>query len=224
MRDRLKLYAQATEKSLENAEQWIEDAKLLIDNSSFGHASALLRFACEELSKAFVCWAVSEKLYPTESTIIRKVFYRHEVKNRLLIGFALMIKAFELHSKKGESSSGDDRKLSVDELVEGFERIEKMVKILEKVRQKSIYVDRDFDEMNVTTPLSISKKEVLTILKGTENYQRIVRHYVENFSEEKKKLIREFAASIPKEFWNEKATPEVVEWFADTYGVDLDSS
>lgn len=224
MTDKLRLYAQTAEKSLENAEQWIEDARLLIGNSSFGHASALLRYACEELSKAFVCWAVAERLYPIESKIIHNVFKHHEVKNRVFVGFAIAVKLIDLYSRRRTSSPDCDKKLSIVEFVKTFDWIDELTSAMENVRQGSIYVDRDLGEKKVTTPLTISKEKALNILKGTEVYLKIVRHYVENFSEEKKELIRDFVASIPKAFWNEKATPEVVEWIADTYGVDLDSS
>ena len=214
------LYAQATEKSLQNAEQWIEDAKILINNSSFGHASALLRYACEELSKAFVCWAVSEKIYPIEHRIIQDVFKHHKIKNRVFVGFAISVKLLESSSKR-KASSPHYKELSIDDFVKTYEWIDELTLALEKVRQKSIYVDTDFGEMKVTTPLSMSKKQVLNVMKGTETYLGIVKHYVEKFSEAKKKIFRNFISSVPRDVWNEKYTAKAVEWLKEVSGIDL---
>ena len=89
--DKLNLYAQATRLSLKNAEQWIKDAKLLIETSSFGHASALLRFACEEVAKAYVCWFTSEKIWPVENKVVRDVFWDHMVKNEVILGLLFTV-------------------------------------------------------------------------------------------------------------------------------------
>ena len=46
--------------SLENAERFLDDAMLLINNSSFGHAFALTTLALEETGKAIYCeWAMN---------------------------------------------------------------------------------------------------------------------------------------------------------------------
>lgn len=225
MTDELRLYVQATERSLENAERWIEDARLLIGNSSFGHASALLRFACEELSKAFICWAVSERIYPIESRIIHDALRSHEVKNRLLVGFAISAKFLDKHSSEMASTTDFEEELSMDEFVEAFELLDELTSALEKVRQKSIYVDIDFSKKKVITPLSISERKIMTMLKGTETYLRIVKHYVVSFPEAKKKIFREFASSVPREVWKgEFDTPKAVEWLKEVYGIDLSSS
>lgn len=51
----LKLYAEATEEILKNAERCIMSAKLLIEDGSFGYASALVCFAAEQIAKAILC-------------------------------------------------------------------------------------------------------------------------------------------------------------------------
>lgn len=224
MREKLGLYAQTTHKSLENAERWINDAKLLIDNSSFGHANALLRYACEELSKAFACWAISERIYPVESKISRNVFRSHKVKNRLLVGFTITAKLLIMYSKAKKSTLDYDEEPSINDFGEFAEWLNELILALEKGRQKAIYVDIDFNEKKVMTPLSMSEKKTMNILRGTEIYLKMVKHFIENFSEAKKDIFRKFTSSIPKEVWKEQFdTSKAIEWVEETYGIDLSS-
>ena len=60
----------AVELCIENAEQYIKDAELLIESSSFGHAYAFGVLAYEELGKAVGC-------------IFRVLFYMHVNKDML---------------------------------------------------------------------------------------------------------------------------------------------
>lgn len=76
-----------TQLSLENAEQWLEDAKMLIGKGSYGRANALLRFSLEELAKAWVCWQVSKEIMPENSKPYRDVFKDHIMKNQIIIAF-----------------------------------------------------------------------------------------------------------------------------------------
>jgi len=85
------LFARAKELSFENAEQWIEDAKLLIENKSYGHARALLSFAHEEIAKGVVSWIASKKLWPIDSKPIKDMFKSHEAKNIAVLGIICAI-------------------------------------------------------------------------------------------------------------------------------------
>jgi AbiV family abortive infection protein len=66
---------------LKNAEKFIEDAKILIQNSSFGHALALSIFDDEEIAKSYVYWFVVNKLIPASSIIVKQVFVDHYAKH-----------------------------------------------------------------------------------------------------------------------------------------------
>ena len=68
------LFYKASKESLDNAKLWIKDAEILMVNSSFGHAYSLLVIADEEVSKANVCWLVSENMIPYNSKLVKQAF------------------------------------------------------------------------------------------------------------------------------------------------------
>ena len=74
------LFKEASKQSIENAEQWIKDAKRLIENASYGHSYSLLVFADEEIAKAYVCWLVSEDMIPVDSKLVKDIFRSHDTK------------------------------------------------------------------------------------------------------------------------------------------------
>ena len=206
MSNKLSLYAQATRLSLKNAEQWIKDAKLLIENSSFGHASALLRFACEEIAKSYVCWFTSEKIWPAENKVVRDAFREHRVKNQVIIGlfYTLMwISNKNLHKEvtKGRLEPSDE------EIIEAYEQFEELLDAMEKMRQKALYVDLKRKKKEVETPLMIGEKEATSLLKGAEAFLKIVRYYVEEFPETKKEILRKIFSSIPRQAWKTGELP-----------------
>lgn len=166
--NKISLLTRATELSLENAEQWIRDAKLLIGNSSFGHASTLLRFSCEEIAKAFVCWFTSEKIWPLENKVVRDIFRYHRVKNKVMLG---VIFAASTWMRKNELDKGEIVKkleASEEEIVEALKQFEDMLDSTEKMRQRAIYVDVNLDKKEVETPQIIGESEVGSILTFAE--------------------------------------------------------
>jgi len=92
------IYLQAMEASIQNAEQWLKDAIILVGNKSFTHARALQNFSGEECAKALGCWLVGTGLIPKNhpSVQIRKsggIFKSHNLKNKLslLLGALSML-------------------------------------------------------------------------------------------------------------------------------------
>lgn len=203
------LYAQATKSSLENAEQWIKDAKLLIKNSSFGHASALLRFACEEIAKAHVCWLTSEKIIPIENKVVQDVFRYHKAKNSIILAMlfnAMFLTNNRLRKQLVEGSFEP----SEEDIIKAYEVFEDLLVSTEKMRQKTMYVDANLDKNQVETPLTIEEKEVKSILWVAEIFLKIVKQNVEEFSETDIEELRETFKVIPKEAWKTGEIP--IEW------------
>ena len=135
MSERLSLYSKATKLSLENAEQLSEDAKLLLEHGSYGHASALIRLAVEEAVKAHICWFTSEKIWPIENKIVRDVFRYHRVKNEIFLSFlsGMMTRA-RFHSWKRLMESIP--KLSQKEISEGLKKF--VSSIVKRIMQKNL--------------------------------------------------------------------------------------
>ena len=205
MTSKISLYTEATKMSLENAEQWIKDATLLLDNSSFGHASALLRFACEELAKAYLCWLSSERIFPIENKTVRNAFEQHETKNQVIIGviYALMWRSD--YPTRIEPSD--------QEIIEAYNQLKAMIASTEKMRQKAIYVDIIWDKNQVQTPLTITKKEVNSVLELTEILLKVVRHCIEEYPESLKEKYRRAFNKLPKEVWETGNIP--IKWLKE---------
>ena len=177
------LYVKATKMSLENAEQWIKDAKLLIKNSSFGHASALLRFALEELAKAYVCWISSERIFPMDNKVIKDVFRKHETKNQVIMGV--------LYSLMWRNKFPIRIEPTDQEIIEAYKQLKAMIVSIEKMRQRAIYVDMLFDKNQILTPLEITKEVVNSVLALAEIQRKVTRYSIENYPESSKEKFRQ---------------------------------
>lgn len=204
MSNKINLYAQATKLSLENAEQWINDAELLIKNSSYGHANALLRFACEEIAKAYVCWLTSERIFPIENRVVRDAFRKHPVKNQVII--ALIYGLAWRGSYRWKEPS--DQKI-----IEAYNQLKPMIDSTEKMRQRAVYVDIIWDKNQVQTPLAIPKIEANRVLVLTEILLKVVRYYIKKWPEPTKEKFRRVFDSLPKEAWETGEIP--IEWFKE---------
>lgn len=199
------LYSKATKMSLENAEQWIKDAELLIENLSFGHASALLRFACEELAKAYICWLSSERIFPIENKVVRDAFKKHEIKNQVIIGLISVLTWRSNHPLQIE--------ISDQEIIEACNQLKAMIVSTEKMRQRAIYVNMILDKNQVQTPLAITKKEVNSVFELAEILLKVVRYCVKEYPESTKEKYRQAFNKLPKEVWQTGEIP--IKWFKE---------
>jgi AbiV family abortive infection protein len=202
--NKFSLYAQASKLSLENAKQLIKDAKLLLKNSSFGHASALIRLAVEESTKALVCWFTSEKIFPIENKLVIDVFKYHKVKNEFFLGFLsgwMNREKFHSWRKLMESIA----KLSQEQISEAPKEFQKMIASTDEMRHRAMYVNLKGTE--VETPLEIGGEESKNLLIVAEFFLNVVRHIVEKFPEKRKAELRGFFSKIPKEYWKTGELP-----------------
>jgi AbiV family abortive infection protein len=212
MSEKLRLYSKAAKSSLENAEQWLKDSKLLLEHRSFGHASALLRFAVEEGVKAYVCWFTSEKIWPIENKMIRDVFWDHTVKNEFFMSFLLGLMVREKFRSWERLLEGLP-KFSQEQISEGLEEFEKMIASTERMRQRTIYVDVNPERKEIETPLEIGKEEPKNILMLAESFIKTVRNIVEKMPEDEKAKLRKLFSKIPKEDW--KTGELTIDWLPE---------
>lgn len=67
----------AMEESIRNAEQWLRDARLLMENGSFVHGSVLRDIGGEELAKAYACWKALVCAIPLNHPLVRANQYEN---------------------------------------------------------------------------------------------------------------------------------------------------
>jgi len=140
--------------SLENAERFLNDAVLLINDSSFGHAFAVTVLALEETAKAIYCnWALNGFVKADESFF--KNVKTHKTKQRVIKEIEkLIILKTEIESyrksKNRRRASFKSRPeydffLTKLENSRKFKSIEANYGELEKMKHLALYVDVNKD-------------------------------------------------------------------------------
>ncbi len=136
--------------SLDNAERFLNDASLLINNSSFGHAFAFIILALEEIGKAIYCnWAT--KGFVEINDDFFKNLRRHKTKHKIIREIEkLDILKTEIDNYK---KSKNRRKIAFKSLPEldfflaklehssQFKSIEGFYRELENMKHLGLYVD-----------------------------------------------------------------------------------
>lgn len=212
------LFAELTRLSFENAKQWLKDAKLLIENSSYGHAYAALVFTIEETMKAWTCWLVSEGMITKDSEDVKDAFKNHLRKQEVFFWVLYGMLFWKEVSKNPElfkEQSEKYLKLKPEEkkesLMEGFEEFDKIVESIENARQKCIYVDCLKEEGKTHSPQYIKQEIVERFLNIVEQVLcRVIESTESKFSKE---FLRRFYESIPEELKTDKIS---FAWFNDT--------
>jgi len=136
--------------SLENAERFLNDAVLLINNSSFGHAFALTVLALEETCKAVYCnWAING--FVTVDDDFFKNLRIHKTKQRVLKEIQKLtilkneIDEYRKNKKRRRYAFKSRPELDIFltklEASFKFKSIEAFYGELEKMKQLGLYVD-----------------------------------------------------------------------------------
>ena len=136
----------AVELCVNNAERFINDAILLLDNGSYGHAFALAVLAEEEFAKGCAYYASSEGILPKD--FLKEVGRTRDSHiMKLAIGLGIMRAHEQIVMKK---TVGDMN----------FEKLAERVKALQKNKERGLYVDVDLEKEVLSSPDSLKKGEV----------------------------------------------------------------
>lgn len=209
-KENIALFAKASQLSFENAEKWIEDAKTLIEKSSFGHAGALLRLAGEEFSKAALCWFISERIIPLKSKFTMGIFRKHTIKNEFILGLLFgIISENKIRKEKITIKKiiKKMRQVTDEEIGEFLRWFKQVTRGMEKKRQRYIYVDLDLKSKKVMSPNKLTKEEIQSIRDIAEILPHLVmytREYLKKIPEPDKEKLRQFFTSLPEEAWEKE--------------------
>ena len=177
-----KLLKEAVKSCLDNVEQYLKDARMLIENESYGHAFALTVLGEEELSKAFIYYMCSEGWIP--ESFIKRVGRRansHRRKQVIAATFSFTFGITEffknLMNSSKEEGEGDPRKTieiankklkeamdymqkNKDEMKSRMDQFLERFATLEEDKEKGLYVDVIIEEGVFTSPKSLEKDVV----------------------------------------------------------------
>lgn len=138
-----------------NVVQLLEDANILYQNGSYGHAQALTILAMEEYAKKIVL--IAQKAYPGKfDDQIRRSFWDHDFKLQLALD--MLIREFP------DAPSGE----------EAASKVMDMARRLSSLKQASLYVDYD-DKLGWFDPNKADYRNVaaLQIEYAKELVQRV---------------------------------------------------
>lgn len=140
---------QVIRMSLENAERFLNDATLLINNSSYGHAFALTILALEEIGKATYCNWAKNGFIRIDNDFLKRL-KSHKTKQRVIkeiVKLAILKTEVDNHGKskkrrKAPIASESELNYILTKLESSqFKSVETFYGELEKMKQLALYVD-----------------------------------------------------------------------------------
>lgn len=140
---------------LENAQKLIEDAELLFEHESYGHATSLALIGIEEMAKALV---LSEAYFSNrELDHVNDIFYSHRVKNAVFLGFIVAS-----HVSIGSPEANvKEKTLTAREIQKSAANIErplrKVLQEVDELRKAGLYVD--YKKERWCSPVDIKRGE-----------------------------------------------------------------
>jgi AbiV family abortive infection protein len=207
------VFEDAYRKSLANAKQLLRDAKLLIHESSFGHAIALAISADEEIAKAISCWLVAKRLVPEDSKVVDHAFSRHDIKHMTQIVYYGRMQ-LEEEFRRGKLSLIDILKegmrLTEKQLEKDIEKLYQLAMEREYLRQDGLYVNLT-DDGTVSSPSQFTLTEAKDVVSGVEQRLAYQERLITMPKPEELASIKAFIDSVPKEAIEEGEIP--IDWF-----------
>lgn len=163
-----KILEEAVQLCFDNAEQFIKDAEVLVDNRSYGHAFALVVLGEEETVKAMMYSLFSEGLLPEHYELYLKKRLDSHLHKQAWAGaltFAYrMIGLAQSLWKSSREQEGSTTRRKFEEMTSELKVITKgdleRFKTLQEDKEKGLYVDLDFERKELSSPKSLGKDEV----------------------------------------------------------------
>ena len=160
---------------MDNAEKWMEEADLLAQKGSYGHATALLIHGIEALSQAWICFSVARGTAKYDEPHVMDYFKRHDIKLDFFIANLLMFETQE-EFYRNHFTEEDFWNLNILPLLNFYERKQEEIKekrkkypkeLMEK-RNQGIYVDFDYKKQAFYSPQVKGEKDYLILKKEGE--------------------------------------------------------
>jgi AbiV family abortive infection protein len=172
------------ELCFDNSDRLLQDARILLENSSYGHARFLVLSAIEEVSKAFMYAISRAEAYETKE--LRDDVISHSMK---LGYFFFFIGAME--KPKKERREKVNRPLDIEDFRELGKGLEKLNREFLECRVQSLYVD--YIKGKWFSPFEVSRVDTKLWIEYAEKYKKIIEGMCKNILTAPKHIIIEYA-------------------------------
>lgn len=219
-----KVLKRAVKLCLENAEQYIKDAELLIKNESYGHAFALTVLAEEEAAKVWIYYLCVQGILGVHGDWTKDIL-KHRIKQSFAFMLTLMYKVGDLIyeiqesvEKMAEANSKKAKEIVLKKMRNFQERMVKSVtyqrgefyeslkwfKGMQREKEKALYVDVNIERKRLSSPKTFNKSEVRKYLSQVEKRlemtkEGVNRPMIPSVKEYTKSLMRDFLRSCNEE-------------------------
>lgn len=220
-------------ESLENAEQFVDDAKVLFRKKSYGHAFALAVLGEEELAKAIMYSNAAEGLIGIKGKW-REDLHKHKWKQIIAFTIAMMYELILILEEAADfakkKSKGDDRmfkqifekkavqilqkedRLFAHRKGEVFEHLE-LFGELQRKREKAMYVDANLKELKISSPKKIKRSTAKRYISHVKERLEILSHEIgSKMSVSEKEMARSIIKMILSKSEG-KQRKKLLEWY-----------
>ena len=165
----------------------MEEADLLAQRGSYGHATALLIHGIEALAQAWTCFAFARGSMKFDESHVKDYFKLHDIKLDFFVANLLMLetgKEFYLKHFRKE----DMWNLNILPMLNYYESIKDMInekrekypKELMKKRNRGIYVDFDYQNSKFLAPQDIDEADYLKIKNESDMFWTVIVTLINN--------------------------------------------
>jgi len=233
MSEKEKLLRKITLLSLKNAEQYINDAEVLVKKRSYGHAFALSVLAEEELAKAVMYYLCAEGIFGIEGKW-RKDSLRHVRKQEFAFGIAFMYEmiliveeALDFAQGKAKGNATRFKQIFERKIAEILQKEQKLFaskhgdvyehlkpfEELQKKRERSMYVEADLRKREVTSPKDFKKSEAKQYIFHVQERVEVLRDEIKGKMKIQDKQVAMYLMKIALSQYDKEGKQKLLEWY-----------
>jgi AbiV family abortive infection protein len=180
-------------RCLDNANNLLKDAKILLEKGSAGHAMLFVISSIEESSKAFILSTKSLDMKNAKKT--KRSIIEHSSKLDLFVSYLVssaLEDVFEKRRRKIFHPELPDKPLNIDSFVEMAQNSKKARSDLWLYRLSALYVDLDEKTGKWTSPSEIEPSKVGSFLELAEKYLKDTEFQTRNILKSPKDMAKSY--------------------------------
>lgn len=178
-----KLFLDGIFTCLKNADAWIDEARILKEKDSYGHACALLVHGLEAISQAFFCYMIARDMISIDGPEFKKAFSEHRIKLETVLTSFITSEIMNEELPKIAQGRGPiefwteliDRGFFLKKITNEIEKVKlDYTKKIMNIRNKGIYVSYNYKNSVFTSPLEVNCTEYVDLKKQVDFYYELM--------------------------------------------------